>query len=161
MLSQLLNRHLVSLIGYCGENSENILIYEYMENGTLKSHLYGSGYPCLTIGINFLHTASPTLAIHRDVRSSNILLGGNFKAKVANFELSKPRINDKDSVTTYLKGSFGYIDPRSRINLTQWTLEWQKKGQLMNIIDPSLQGNINPESLRYALNFKRLPKNKA
>ncbi|KAL2899178.1 Receptor-like protein kinase HERK 1 [Bienertia sinuspersici] len=48
MLSQLCNCHLVSLIGYCGKNIEKILIYEYMENGTLKSHLYGSGYPCLS-----------------------------------------------------------------------------------------------------------------
>ncbi|KAL2899161.1 Receptor-like protein kinase HERK 1, partial [Bienertia sinuspersici] len=122
--------------------------------------------------------------IHCDVKSSNILLGENFKAKVADFGLSKPRINDKDSFTTYLKGSFGYIDPEhirtqritnksdvysfmvvlfevlcaipindhelseDMINLTQWALEWQKKGQLMNIIDHSLQGNINPESLR-------------
>ncbi|KAL2899187.1 Receptor-like protein kinase HERK 1 [Bienertia sinuspersici] len=188
MLSQFLNRHLVSLIGYCNENSENTLIYEYMENGTLKSHPCGSGYPCMSwkqrfyicigaaIGINFLHTASPTLAIHRDVKSSNILLDENFKAKVADFGSSKPRVDDKDSVTTYLKGSFGYIDleyirtqkitnrpfndhelSEDTINLTQWALEWQKKGQLMNIIDPSLQGNINPESLRYALKLQEAP----
>ncbi|KAL2899186.1 Receptor-like protein kinase HERK 1 [Bienertia sinuspersici] len=82
MLSQFRNRHLVSLIGYCDENSENTLIFQYMENGTLKSHPYGSGYPY-----------------------------ENFKAKVADFGLSKPRVDDKDSVTSYLKGSFGYIDP--------------------------------------------------
>ncbi|KAL2932953.1 Receptor-like protein kinase HERK 1 [Bienertia sinuspersici] len=123
MLSQLRNRHLVSLIGYCDKNSENVLIYEYMENETLKSQLYGSGYPCLSwkqqldicigvaIDINFLHTASPTLAIHHDVKSPNMLLGENFKAKFADFGLSTPRINDKDSITTNLKGSFGYIDP--------------------------------------------------
>ncbi|KAL2899188.1 Receptor-like protein kinase HERK 1 [Bienertia sinuspersici] len=94
MLSQFRNRHFVSLIGYCDKNSENTIIYEYMENETLKSHPYASGYPCISwkqrfdicigaaIGINFLHTASPTLAIHCDVKSSNILLDETSRPKL-------------------------------------------------------------------------------
>ncbi|KAM7486229.1 hypothetical protein LguiA_002238 [Lonicera macranthoides] len=124
--------HVVSLIGYCDNNDEMILVYKYVENGSLVDHLYkekvrnGSNSNMSWIkqvkicigavrGLDYLHTGTGVLQrfIHRDVKSSNILLDENWASKILDFGLSKigPANQSLSHVSTHVKGTQGYCDP--------------------------------------------------
>ncbi|KAL3523550.1 hypothetical protein ACH5RR_016384 [Cinchona calisaya] len=129
-LSKLRHVHLVSLLGYCNEDEEMILVYEYMPCGTLADNLYklsrkGKDIAPLSWeqrlkicigaarGMDYLHTGTECTVIHRDVKDSNILLDENFVAKISDFGLSKLEkiAPSKSYVSTKIKGTAGYWDP--------------------------------------------------
>ncbi|XP_071716224.1 receptor-like protein kinase FERONIA isoform X1 [Rutidosis leptorrhynchoides] len=126
ILTKLRHCHLVSLIGYCNDIQEMILVYEFMPRGTLEDHLHKLLAPLTWVrrlkicigaacGLDYLHNGTGINhgVIHRDVKSSNILLDDAWAAKISDFGLSKiGPINQADSgVHTLVKGTFGYLDP--------------------------------------------------
>uniref|UniRef100_A0A7N2LFD1 non-specific serine/threonine protein kinase n=1 Tax=Quercus lobata TaxID=97700 RepID=A0A7N2LFD1_QUELO len=112
LLSRLHHRNLVSLIGLCDEECEQMLVYEFMSNGTLRDHLSESSK-----GILYLHTEADPPIFHRDMKASNILLDSKYIAKVADFGLSRlapvPDIEGDlpTHVSTVVKGTPDYLDP--------------------------------------------------
>ncbi|XVF43824.1 hypothetical protein PTKIN_Ptkin02bG0071200 [Pterospermum kingtungense] len=124
LLSRIHHRNLVPLIGYCEEAHQRILVYEYMHNGTLRDHIQGSvnqkpldWLSRLQIaedaakGLEYLHTGCNPSIIHRDVKTSNILLDINMRAKVSDFGLSRQAEEDLTHVSSVARGTVGYLDP--------------------------------------------------
>ncbi|KAK4794184.1 hypothetical protein SAY86_012178 [Trapa natans] len=121
LLGRLHHRNLVNLVGYCAEKGQNMLIYVYMGRGSLASHLYSENreplnwelrvYIALDVarGLEYLHDGAVPPVIHRDIKSSNILLDNSMRARVADFGLSREAMVDRQ--TADVRGTFGYLDP--------------------------------------------------
>nr|XP_043637156.1 uncharacterized protein LOC122608128 isoform X2 [Erigeron canadensis] len=125
LLTRYKHEHLVSLLGFCNEGSENILVYEYLTNRSLDLYLSGNDLSwnqrlriCIGAahGLQFLHhpaEGSQQRVLHRDIKSANILLDQDWKPKIADFGLSK--FGPANQQYTYLfsnaVGTMGYCDP--------------------------------------------------
>ncbi|KAL8517875.1 hypothetical protein ACS0TY_009257 [Phlomoides rotata] len=124
LLSRVHHKNLLGLVGFCFEQGQQMLVYEFMANGTLRESLTGRSGVYLdwkrrirvalgsARGLAYLHELANPPIIHRDIKSTNILLDGNLTAKVADFGLSK-LVSDssKGHVSTQVKGTLGYLDP--------------------------------------------------
>ncbi|CAI9093286.1 OLC1v1028753C1 [Oldenlandia corymbosa var. corymbosa] len=129
LLSRIHHRNLVPLIGYCEEEHQRMLIYEYMHNGTLRDHIIGTNtekhldwLTRLRIaedaakGLEYLHTGCNPTIIHRDVKTNNILLDHNMRAKVSDFGLSRQAEEDITHISSVARGTIGYLDPEYYAN---------------------------------------------
>ncbi|KAL4556063.1 hypothetical protein LXL04_038703 [Taraxacum kok-saghyz] len=123
MLSSYKHDNLVSLVGFCDEGGEKILIYKHEARGSLDNYLAADLtwvqrlLICLGAarGLNYLHTGvgEGHRVLHRDIKSSNVLLDQNWEAKISDFGLSKigPTNQDITFLVTNVAGTHGYVDP--------------------------------------------------
>ncbi|KAL1366873.1 hypothetical protein HN51_020924 [Arachis hypogaea] len=125
ILARVRHRNLLSLRGYCAEGQERLIVYDYMPNLSLLSHLHGShSSECLldwkrrmdiaigsAEGIVYLHHQATPHIIHRDIKASNVLLDSDFQARVADFGFAKLIPDGATHVTTKVKGTLGYLAP--------------------------------------------------
>ncbi|MCO5593659.1 hypothetical protein L7F22_047675 [Adiantum nelumboides] len=121
-LGELHHSNLVNLIGYCSEGEHRLLVYEFMEKGSLEQHLFRRATPLpwttrmkialgAAKGLAFLHGRDPPI-IFRDFKTSNILLDNDYTAKLSDFGLARdgPQ-GDKSHVSTRVMGTYGYAAP--------------------------------------------------
>ncbi|KAK8914304.1 Receptor-like serine/threonine-protein kinase [Platanthera zijinensis] len=122
-LGDLIHPNLVKLIGYCIEDDQRLLVYEFMPRGSLENHLFRRSLPLpwstrmkialdAAKGLAFLHEEAERPVIYRDFKTSNILLDGDYNAKLSDFGLAKDGPEgDKTHVSTRVMGTYGYAAP--------------------------------------------------
>ncbi|XP_048592577.1 probable LRR receptor-like serine/threonine-protein kinase At1g29720 isoform X2 [Brassica napus] len=191
MISGLNHPNLVKLYGCCVEKNELLLVYEYMENNSLALALSGKSSLkldwatrqniCVGIarGIDFLHQGSMIRMVHRDIKTTNVLLDADLNAKISDFGLARLHEAEHTHISTRIAGTIGYMAPEyalygqltekadvfsfgvvameivsgksnmkqtessDHIWLINWALTLQQTGDIMDIIDPVLEGEFN------------------
>ncbi|XP_010555801.1 PREDICTED: serine/threonine-protein kinase-like protein CCR2 [Tarenaya hassleriana] len=170
VLCKIRHNNIVNLLGYCSEMGERLLIYEYMPHGTLHDHLHGDLSPLdwsmrLKIalqaakGLEYLHNEVDPPVVHRDVKTSNILLDSEMCARIADFGLLSS--NEKDStdgdteddvydfgvvLLEILSGRKAYDRESNPPGIAEWAIPLIRKGKAAAIIDKNaaLPRNVEP-----------------
>uniref|UniRef100_A0A0E0H5Z6 non-specific serine/threonine protein kinase n=1 Tax=Oryza nivara TaxID=4536 RepID=A0A0E0H5Z6_ORYNI len=153
-ISRVQHRNLVKLYGCCLEGNNPLLVYEYMENGSLDKALFGTeklniDWParfdiCLGIarGLAYLHEESSIRVVHRDIKASNVLLDANLNPKISDFGLAKLYDDKKTHVSTKVAGTFGYLAP-----------EYAMRGHMTEKVDVFAFGVVLLETLAGRPNY--------
>ncbi|KAJ0047930.1 hypothetical protein Pint_15514 [Pistacia integerrima] len=140
--------NVVELLGYASSDNHFYLIYEYVQHGSLNEHLHD---PLLKVdaasGIEYIHDHTKARYVHRDIKTSNILLDQGHRAKVADFGLARlvERSNEEDFVATRLVGTPGYIAPESvrELQMTSKT-DVFAFGVVLAELEAALEADVDP-----------------
>ncbi|XP_074263348.1 putative serine/threonine-protein kinase At1g01540 [Silene latifolia] len=125
VIGRVRHKNLVRLLGYCVEGAYRMLVYEYVDNGNLDQWLHGDVGEVSPLtwnirmniilgtakGLSYLHEGLEPKVVHRDIKSSNILLDRHWNPKVSDFGLAKLLNSETSYVTTRVMGTFGYVAP--------------------------------------------------
>ncbi|CAF1709782.1 unnamed protein product [Brassica napus] len=191
MISGLNHPNLVKLYGCCVKKDQLLLVYEYMENNSLALALFGKSSTklewamrqkiCVGIarGLAFLHEGSVVRMVHRDIKTTNVLLDADLNAKISDFGLARLHEEEHSHISTKIAGTIGYMAPEyalwgqltekadvysfgvvameivsgksntkhkgsaDHVSLINWALMLQQTGDIMDIVDPVLEGDFN------------------
>ncbi|PON33867.1 Mitogen-activated protein kinase kinase kinase [Parasponia andersonii] len=171
ILCKIRHGNIVNLLGYCAEMGERLLVYEYMPHGTLHDHLHGELSPLdwnlrLKIslqaarGLEYLHKQAKPPIVHRNVRTSNILLDAEWGARISDFGLLLSTASDKDQhgdmesdvydfgivLLEILSGRKAYDRDCSPPGIVEWALPVIRRGKAAAIVDKNvaLPRNVEP-----------------
>ncbi|XP_022763264.1 probable receptor-like serine/threonine-protein kinase At4g34500 isoform X2 [Durio zibethinus] len=174
------HKNLVGLVGYCAEGARRMLVYEYVDNGNLEQWLHGDVGPISPLtwdirmkiaigtakGLAYLHEGLEPKVVHRDVKSSNILLDKKWNPKVSDFGLAKLLGSEASYVTTRVMGTFGYVSPEyastgrspidysrppGEMNLVDWFKGMVASRRGEDLVDPLIEVQPSPRALKRAL----------
>ncbi|KAK1275208.1 putative serine/threonine-protein kinase [Acorus gramineus] len=153
------HKNLVRLLGYCAEGAHRMLVYEYVDNGNLEQWLHGDVGPCSPLtwdirmniilgtakGLMYLHEGLEPKVVHRDIKSSNILLDKQWNSKVSDFGLAKLLGSERSYVTTRVMGTFGSV------NLVEWLKTMVGHRNSEGVLDPKMTEKPTSRALKKAL----------
>lgn len=184
ILSSLKHKNITPLLGVCIENNNLFSVYDFFSNGSLEENLHGNGGKTVlpwrdrfnvavsvSEALKYLHEETPQSVIHKDVKSSNILLSDDNQSQLSDFGLAIWMPKDSSFLTdTNVVGTFGYIAPeylvqgrvsdkldiysfgvvilellsgRRPIGLVQWAKPLLERGNLKELLDPKLDGEFD------------------
>ncbi|KAK6130825.1 hypothetical protein DH2020_035432 [Rehmannia glutinosa] len=169
------HKNLVRLLGYCAEGAHRMLVYEYVDNGNLEQWLHGDVGPRSPLtwdtrmniilgtakGLTYLHEGLEPKVVHRDIKSSNILLDGQWNAKVSDFEYaSTGMLNERSDVYSFGilimeiisgRNPVDYSRPAGEVNLVDWLKTMVSNRNAEGILDPKLPEKPSSRALKRTL----------
>ncbi|KNA24886.1 hypothetical protein SOVF_011580 [Spinacia oleracea] len=167
MISALQHPNLVKLYGCCIEGKELLLVYEYMENNSLARALFGKENQklhldwqtrkriCLGItrGLAYLHEESRLKIVHRDIKATNVLLDKDLNAKISDFGLAKLDEDENTHISTRIAGT---MPKEEFVYLLDWAYVLQEQGNLLELVDPTLESSYPKDEALRLLNIALL-----